>query len=56
MRAILLGIHKYDRERFYSCPKCHFLFSSFLVRHNKANDNGSKEYCPHCKTELGGLK
>lgn len=55
-RAIYLGYSSHDCEARYRCPCCNVPFGSWDIFHNKKNENGIKQYCPSCKTELLGLK
>lgn len=56
LRAIYCGFCNHDCEVRYKCPVCGCPFGSWEVYHNPENVNGTKEYCPVCKTELDGLK
>lgn len=53
--AQYLGFSNHDCESHYKCPVCEKSFGSWSVFHQEKNENGTKDYCPHCKTELEGL-
>ena len=55
-RAIYTGFSQHDSDAYYKCPVCNSTFSGWDVFHNQKNENGSKKYCPNCKTELDGLE
>ena len=55
-KAIILGYCNRDCETHYECPVCNKKFGSWDIFHNSKNENGNKEYCPYCNTELDGLK
>ena len=51
----VLGFSNHDCATHYRCPCCKKTFDDWTVYHNEKNDNGTKNYCPHCKCELNGL-
>lgn len=53
--AIYLSYSSRDCESWYQCPLCGKRFGSWSIYHQEPNENGTKEYCPHCKQELAGL-
>lgn len=55
-RAIWQSFNSHDCEPYYRCPVCNKVFGGWLVFTQQPNENGTKEYCPHCKTELAGLE
>ncbi len=55
-RAISVGFCSHDCEAHYKCPVCDKNFGSWTIFGQKENENGTKHYCPHCKTELEGLE
>lgn len=55
-RAIDESYCNHDCEAWYRCPICNEVFGSWTIFHQEKNENGTKEYCPYCKTELEGLK
>lgn len=55
-KAIYIGFSSHDCESRYKCPCCDKPFGSWEVFNNKKNENGTKHYCPSCKTELDGLE
>lgn len=54
-RVISTGFHSEYFGKWFRCPVCIKTFESYSVSRNKKNENGTKEYCPYCKTELDGL-
>lgn len=55
-RAIYVGFSSHDCESRYRCPCCNTPFGSWDIYNNSKNKNGTKQYCPSCKTELLGLE
>ena len=54
-RAIYESFCSHDCEVWFRCPQCNKIFGSWVVFHQNDNENGTNEYCPHCKVELDGL-
>lgn len=54
-KAIYTGSCSHDCESWYRCPECGKPFGDWTIFMQKENENGTKEYCPFCKTELEGL-
>lgn len=54
-KAIYQGYNAHDCESWYKCPECNYVFGSWTIFHQKQNENGTRHYCPYCKTELDGL-
>ena len=51
------GFSSHDCETWYRCPICKKTFGDWTIYHQKPNTNGTKDYCPHCETELDiGIK
>ena len=55
-KAIYNGFNTHDADPMYKCPVCNKPFGGWDVFNQKKNENGTREYCPWCKTELAGLK
>lgn len=55
-RAIYIGFNVRDADPMYKCPICNEIFGGWNIWGQKKNENGTKQYCPWCKTELEGLK
>lgn len=51
-RAVYRSFCSHDCEVFYECPECGKVFGSWTVFFQNKNENGTNEYCPHCKVEL----
>jgi uncharacterized C2H2 Zn-finger protein len=51
-KAIWHSFNSHDCETYYRCPVCNKLFGDWLIFLQEPNENGTKDYCPHCKTEL----
>ena len=54
-RAIQIGYDVHDCDAVYRCLKCKQVFFGSYIYHHNPNENGTRKYCPHCKTELKGL-
>lgn len=54
-RAEFIGFSVHDCETFYRCPYCGKSFGGWDIFRQQKNENGTNEYCPHCKEELEGL-
>lgn len=54
-RAIYESFNSHDCEAWYRCPVCGEKISSWIIYHQKKNENGTNKYCPCCKEELDGL-
>ena len=53
--AVYKGFSQHDCESVYKCPVCEATFGYWAVFYQEKNENGTKVYCPKCKTELKGL-
>ena len=51
-KAIWYSFNSHDCETWYRCQVCNKLFGDWIIFHQEPNENGTKDYCPHCKTEL----
>lgn len=51
-KALWQSFNSHDCETYYRCPVCNKLFGDWLLFLQKPNENGTKDYCPHCETEL----
>lgn len=55
-KAEYLGFNPHDSETFYKCTACGKTFGNWSIVAQKENENGTRRYCPRCKTELAGLE
>lgn len=51
-KAIYQSYNSHDCETFYKCPQCNEVFGDWTIYGQEENENGTKDYCPKCKTEL----
>ena len=51
-KAIWQSFNSRDCETYYRCPVCKKVFGDWLIFLQEPNENGTKDYCPHCETEL----